>query len=304
MTTFWILAAFFAFVMTAVTIAGYFVSIRTRGNLTPEVSAQLSHEPALPRAHAAFLGVFRSIGESFPEAKREQNPYRRRLSASGYRWPSAVPVFYGIKAATTLLGASAAGVIALGFGGSLSAVPLPMLCVGAFAFMLPNRILNSRVRTRSRRLRSGLPAALDLLVVDLEAGQSLDSSIADCSRALKHTHPDLSAELAQLHFELKAGNNRADAFRGLSERNQEQELRKLANVLIDSDRFGVTLAPSLRSHNTYLRTRFRQQAQEAARKVGVKLVFPVFFLIFPSVLLVTLGPACIMMFQQLANMMR
>jgi tight adherence protein C len=78
----------------------------------------------------------------------------------------------------------------------------------------------------------------------------------------------------------------------------------LANLLVDSDRFGASIGPALRSHAKYLRTRFRQQAQERARKVGVKLIFPVFFLIFPSVLLVTLGPACIMMYQQLANLMK
>jgi tight adherence protein C len=90
----------------------------------------------------------------------------------------------------------------------------------------------------------------------------------------------------------------------MAARNKEPELRKLANLLIDSDRFGVSIGPALRSHSKHLRTRFRQLAQEKARKIGVKLIFPVFFLIFPSVLLVTLGPACIMMFQQLKTMMQ
>lgn len=170
--------------------------------------------------------------------------------------------------------------------------------------MLPDRILESRIRARGQRLRRGLPAALDLMILGLEAGQSLDHTIADCSRGLKYTHPDLSLELAHLYMELRASNSRTEAFRNLAERNREPELRKLSNLLIDSDRFGVTLGPALRSHNKYLRTRFRQRAQEAARKVGVKLIFPVFFLIFPSVLLVTLGPACMMMFQQLQNLMK
>ena len=86
-------------------------------------------------------------------------------------------------------------------------------------------------------------------------------------------------------------------------RNQDSELRKLANLLVDSDRFGVSIGPALRTHAKYLRTRFRQQAQEKARKVGVKLIFPVFFLIFPSVILVTLGPAVILLFTQMKALM-
>src|SRR5260370_10606181 len=173
-----------------------------------------------------------------------------------------------------------------------------MVCGLGLGFMLPDRVLAARIRARARRLRSAVPPALDLMVLGMEAGQSLDQSIADASRSLKRTHPVLSAELAQLYLELKTSRSRADSFRGFSLRNNEPELRKLANLLIDSDRFGASIGPALRSHTKYLRTRFRQQAQEKARKIGVKLIFPVFFLIFPSVLLVTLGPACIMMYQQ------
>jgi tight adherence protein C len=169
--------------------------------------------------------------------------------------------------------------------------------------MVPDRVLDSRVKARSHRLRSAIPPALDLVVLGLEAGQSLDQSLADASRSLKRTHPDFSSELAQLYLELKTGSSRPAAFRAFGTRGKDPELRKLSNLLIDSDRFGTSLAPALRTHAHYLRTRFRQQAQEMARKVGVKLIFPVFFLIFPSVLLVTLGPACMMMFQQLKTLM-
>jgi tight adherence protein C len=142
------------------------------------------------------------------------------------------------------------------------------------------------------------------MTMGIEAGQSLDQSIADVSRGLRTTHPELSSEFAQLYFELRASSSRASALRNIAARNNEPELRKVANLLIDSDRFGTSLGPALRGHVKYLRMRFRQQAQEAARKVGVKLIFPVFFLIFPSVLLVTLGPACIMMYQQLNNLLK
>ena len=126
----------------------------------------------------------------------------------------------------------------------------------------------------------------------------------DTSLELRQSHPDLSEELAQVNLELRAGKSRADALHQLGARSRDPELKKLAGLLIDSDRFGTTLGPALRIHAKYLRTRMRQQAQEAARKVSVKLIFPVFFLIFPSVLLVTLGPAVLHMTKQFAEMIK
>jgi tight adherence protein C len=253
---------------------------------------------------SAVANLFQSIGENFPAAKNEKNPYRLRLASAGYRWPAALPIFYGIKCGSALFFAGVAGILALVYRGEPSLTPVPMICGLGLGFLLPDRVLSSRVRARARRLRSAIPPALDLMVLGMEAGQSLDQAIADASRGLKRNYLDLSTELAQLYMELRTGGSRADSFRALAARNNEPELRKLSNLLIDSDRYGVSIGPALRSHAKYLRTRFRQQAQEKARKVGVKLIFPVFFLIFPSVLLVTLGPACIMMYQQLNSLLR
>lgn len=177
-----------------------------------------------------------------------------------------------------------------------------MICGGAFGYMMPDRILTMLASARAKRLRRALPSALDLMVLALEAGQSLDQSIIDTSRALKSSHPDLATELLLLHLDLRANTSRADSLRNLAERNEDPELRKVTTLLIDADRFGTTLGPALRTHSRYLRIRFRQKAQEAARKLSVKLIFPVFFLIFPSVVLVTLGPAAIMIMTQLKAM--
>ena len=299
----WLGAGFFGFVMTAVLACGYFFLQRSSSRRSTDIPASLSTDPALPRSRAAFVDVFRSIGENFPAAKDEKNPYRVKLTGAGYRWASALPVFYGIKFASALFFAGLFGIIALLYRGDSSATLFPMLCGAGLGFMVPDRVLTSRVRARARRLRSAIPPALDLMVLGMEAGQSLDQSIAGSSRGLKRTHPDLSGELAQLYLELQTGQSRAEAFRSFGTRNKEQELRRLGNLLVDSDRFGTSLGPALRTHAKYLRTRFRQQAQETARKVGVKLIFPVFFLIFPSVLLVTLGPACMMMYKQLKTLL-
>lgn len=152
-------------------------------------------------------------------------------------------------------------------------------------------------------IRRALPAALDLIVLGVEAGQSLDQALQSTARELQYIYPDLCDELALTFFELQLGKSRMQAFQTMADRTQEAELRKLAKLFIDTDRFGTSLGPVLRTHAKYLRTRMRQQAQEQARKVGVKLVFPVFFLIFPSVLLVTLGPAVITLMEQLRSLM-
>lgn len=288
---------FFAFILIAVAGVGYCYQLLTeRRN---EGAADFIGSTQRTGSRAAVANLFQSIGENFPAAKNEQNPYRVRLAAAGHRWPSALPIFYGIKCGSALFFAGLFGIIGLALQHDPAAIPLPMICGLGIGFLLPDRVLSAQSRARAQRLRNAIPPALDLMVLAMEAGQALDQSIADASRGLKRTHPDLSTELAQLYLELRTGGSRADSFRALAARNHEPELRKLANLFIDSDRFGVSIGPALRSHAKYLRTRFRQQAQEKARKVGVKLVFPVFFLIFPSVLLVTLGPACMMMYRQL-----
>ena len=165
--------------------------------------------------------------------------------------------------------------------------------------MLPDRVLERIAARRVNQLRRGLPAAIDLMVLAVEAGQSLDAAILEASRGLRVTHPALASEFTQLHLELRANPSRVEALQNFATRGRDLELRKFTNLLIDTDRFGTSLGPALRTHARYLRTRFRQNAQERARKVGVKLIFPVFFLIFPSVILVTLGPAVILLYGQL-----
>jgi tight adherence protein C len=168
--------------------------------------------------------------------------------------------------------------------------------------VFPDRVLRSMIKARAARIRRALPDALDLLVLCVEAGQSLDQALLDSSAELKRACPDLSAEISLTHLEVRAGTSRADALRNLAGRVPEPELRKLVNLLIQADRFGSSLGPSLRVHARHLRIRSRQRAEESARKISVKLPFPIFFLIFPSMLMVTAGPAILQIFTQLLPM--
>jgi tight adherence protein C len=246
----------------------------------------------------------RRVGQAFPAARTSNDSIRRQLEAAGFRWDAAPQVLFGVKYAGALFLAGLGGASAAQSGQGLFGVLLGALCLGGFGFLVPDRVVEFIIRRRSERLRRGLPAALDLLVLGLEAGQSMDQAMFETSLSLRNIYPDLSAELYRVHLDARASKSRLEAYRHLAERNRQPELTKLVNLMIDSDRFGTSIAPALRTHARYLRTRFRQRAQESARKVSVKLVFPVFFLILPSVLLVTLGPALLQMKMQLESIIR
>lgn len=296
-----LMGGFFLAVLAATVAAGYvFLSREARGSKanTAALSVRGGNDPVSTREMLA--DAFRAMGEALPAGKEEEaNSVRRQLAAAGYRDPSSVLVFNGIKFAMAVLLGAMMGVAGLANQPDLFASFLALGGGAGFGYLLPDFLLGPIIRARASRIRQAVPAAIDLMVLSVEAGQSLNQAILDTSAELRQAYPDMAAELAQVHFELRAGKSRADALAKLGQRNNEPELRKLANVLIDSDRFGTSLAPALRTHARYLRTRMKQQAQGAARRVAVKLVFPVFFLIFPSVLLVTLGPAVIKMTMQL-----
>jgi tight adherence protein C len=165
------------------------------------------------------------------------------------------------------------------------------LLAGLLGYALPNEILLMLIQRRRRILRHSLPDALDLLVVCVESGLGLDQAILDVSKELSITHPQLSDEFSLVTLELKAGKRRSEALRNLADRTGEDEFKKLVSILIQTDRFGTSIAQALRSHAEFMRVKRRQIAEEKANKVGVKLVFPIFFFILPSMFLVTVGPA-------------
>ncbi len=304
MTTAGILITFFFFTLAAASAAGYVFVLRPSRMQTAQaqIPAPLA-QAEVPVAQAAVLDVFRLIGEAIPWRDSQAATLRKLLSAAGYRWPTAVPVFLGIKCGSAVLLAAVGVWAALTFQDDASMVFLPALCGLGFGYMLPDRILERLAARRIRQLRRALPSALDLMVLAVEAGQGLDAAVLEASRGLRVAHPELASEFTQLSLELRANTSREEALRNFAERGRDSEIKKFAYVLIDTDRFGTTLGPALRTHARYLRTRFRQAAQERARKVAVKLIFPVFFLIFPSVVLVTLGPATILLYTQLKTLL-
>ncbi|MDX1980035.1 MAG: type II secretion system F family protein [Bryobacteraceae bacterium] len=289
-----ILAAFFAFVLASVSLAGYFLVVRrpAEGGSDLDGDGEESNKDL-------FLSVFHALGEYMPASKGGREAMQQRLHFAGYRFPAALKVYTGLKWGIGLLFAGLLAIVATmnrDDGGMALAAGICGLGIG---FLMPERFLDARIRSRNDRLRRAIPPALDLTVMALEAGQNLDQALLAASRGLRAMFPDLSNELIQVHLQMRASKARVEALTQMAERNSEPELRKLCLLLVESDRFGTSLAPTLRQHARHLRVRFRQGAQEAARKLTVKMVFPVFFLIFPSILVVTLGPAALTLVKHL-----
>lgn len=282
-----ILAGFFAVVMAGVVAAGYVFF----GRVEKADGGSVLTEPGLEGTQAFLAQAFQRVGESVPAAKADENPMRSLLMKAGYRYASAVPILQGVKYAAALLFGAVLAIGAAFNKGDIGTVLIGAVCGGGIGFLLPEIVLKRIIKARADRIHRAIPFALDLITLAVEAGQSLNQAIVEASRELLSAHPDMSEELSQVNLELRAGKSRAEALQQLGARTGDPELKKLSSLLNDSDRFGTSIGPALRTHAKYLRTRMRQKAQESARKVSVKLIFPVFFLIFPSVLLVTLGPA-------------
>jgi tight adherence protein C len=146
------------------------------------------------------------------------------------------------------------------------------------------------VRRRQHAIGKGLPNALDLMVVCVESGLGIDQAMIQVSKELAVAHPEICEEFTQVNLEMRAGKPRADALHRMAERTGVEDVRKFVAVLVQTDKFGTSIAASLRGHADYLRTMSRQRAEEKAAKLAVKLVFPIFFCVLPSLFIVTIGP--------------
>ncbi|MGA2131180.1 MAG: type II secretion system F family protein [Bryobacteraceae bacterium] len=264
--------------------------------------------PTLDRIGQAKPSVLaqkvQSLGQHAPVSLQDAQTARRTLIAAGYRAESAVPLFYGIK---LILGAALA-ILSIVFRNSITVNPVLRIVLPVAAtvggYWLPGFLLERRVTKRQEKLRLSLPDGLDLMVVSVEAGLGLDQAVQNVGRELSVAHPELSEELGLVTLEMRAGKRRAEALRNLAQRTGEPELRKLTAILIQSDRFGTSMAEALRTHSEFMRVRRRQEAEERAAKVGVKLVFPIFFFILPSILVVAAGPGILQVFKYLFPLMK
>ena len=301
----------FLMLMTGITWFGYRIFykpgrfLKQLGNpvITDQQRLAVQDTSSEPES-SSIITFLHSLGSKVPTSEADVATLRTNLIRAGYRSENAVHVFFGLRIVTTL------GMLAVCVTMEPHLPPNPMMKImlmisGCSAgWILPKFFLEKKVAKRQEVLRLSLPDALDLLVVSVEAGLGLDQAINHVARELQVSHPQLSEEIQLVTLEMRAGKRRSDALRNFAERTGESEIKKLVAILIQNDRFGTSMGESLRTHSDFLRIARRQEAEERAGKVGVKLVFPIFFFILPSMLIVAAGPGILQIFKYLFPMMK
>jgi len=292
-----------AFVFAALLIAGGAMALspanggaieRRLGELT---GGRVKPSEEAPGYEKAVLDALKKVGNIAPRSASEMGKLQQRLVAAGYRRHEALVIFFGIRLGCAFL---AFAVLMSG----LLARPNLFVALGgcALGYLLPSMALARLAKRRQHRIRLGLADALDLLVVSVEAGLGLDQAIQRVGEELDFAHPDLSDELRLINLELRAGKARIEALHNLASRTGVDDIQSLVAMLVQTDKFGTSVAQSLRVHSDTVRTKRRQRAEEAAAKTGVKMVFPLVFCIFPAIFIVTIGPAAIKFVQIIVPM--
>jgi tight adherence protein C len=239
-----------------------------------------------------------SIGQMLPAAGgKTVSRWQLMAMRAGYRSPEVVLRIRGMKLLSPVL-----FVALVLFTGLYKFSPfLILLLAAAFGYLFPEIFLNWRIKARQHRLRLALPDGLDLLVICVEVGLGLDQALLRVATELQIVHPELSEELQLVTAEMRVGKTRVEALRELGRRTGLEDIKSLVGMLVQTERFGTSIAQSLRIYSEELRTKRRQRAEELTAKTSVKMVPALVFFIFPALMVVILGPAIITLIRTLGH---
>ncbi|MEW6380968.1 MAG: type II secretion system F family protein [bacterium] len=241
-----------------------------------------------------------------PKSEGELSSMQKNLLRAGYRSRNAAIIFFGAKGFFAILLPSACLFVQL-------ILPRPvehkflafiLLLMAVAGFYLPHIWLRAHTDRRKEKICEGFPDSLDLLVVCVEAGMGLDAAINRVAEEMRLVNQEISDELQVLNLELRAGKSRIDALRSLAFRTDLEDVKSLVTLLIQAERFGTSIAQALRIHSDAMRVKRQQRAEEMAGKLPVKILFPLIFFIFPSLLIVILGPPVIKIIDKLPQLLR
>jgi tight adherence protein C len=308
-----ILAVAIALIALSVTFAVLFIGAVAPGRQGPLGARLAEFEGGDPHAAETLrkrrrqlraerlASLVQALGERIEPGRKDIPAIRLRMLQAGFPSPSAVPVFLGSRIALPIaMGFSA--VTILGVLGMTSLVGMiATIWFAALGYIAPGVYVNGRIRSRQKQMQKALPDALDLLVVCVEAGLGLNQAMVRVSEEIERLSPVLSEQLALVNLEIRAGTAREEAFRNMGERTGLDDIKSLMAMLIQTDRFGTSIAQALRVQADTLRTKRRQRAEEAAAKTTIKLVFPLVLFIFPAMFVVILGSAIIQIFEALGR---
>ncbi len=291
-------------VAVALSLVGVKLWVRPKEAIERVTGAGVSPAEETPKHPSlVFHELVQRLGNVLPASPKDVGVVQRQLIRAGYRDANAIKILYGAKVIFAVLLPLVMTLLVANNDSDPANKMMAVLASAAFGFFLPNEYVKIMSKRRQKRLRRGLPNALDLMVVCVESGLGLDQAIVQVAKELEQAHPEITEEFHLVNLELKAGKRRVDALRNLAERTSVDDLKRLVAVLIQADRFGTGIAQSLRGHADYMRVQARQTAEEKAAKLGVKLVFPIFFCILPSLFVVTVGPIVVKIMRELLPMM-
>lgn len=284
--------------------AGLYILLRPDLDLVKRFSnrdeSSHPHSISVSQTLAGISDWVKPVGMAIPRSQEELSRQQRRLAKAGFRRKDATMVFIGAQVLVTVSTFLAFVLSGQFFQNPILFLVLPFL-VGA---LLPDLWLTWQISSRKERIERGLPDALDLLVICVEGGMGLDQALMRISQELGRVHPDLSDELKFYLAEINAGRSREDALRNLGLRTPVDDLRALTAVLIQTDRFGTSVGDSLRAFSEGMRVKRRQRAEEKAAKLGVKMIPPMVFFIFPSIFVVVLGPSIINLIREMLPLLK
>jgi tight adherence protein C len=223
-----------------------------------------------------------------PKSPKDMSRLQKRMAKAGYHGLGPALIFTGFQLLLPVLFGAAAFLLAHGALRIVAAVIAAIV-----GYVVPGFVLERQIKRRQKVIQNGLPDALDLFIVCLEAGSSLDQAILKTSQDLDVPYPPLADELRMINTEMRAGKPRLEAFKNFATRTAVDDVRALVSMLVQADRFGTSISLALRTHADTSRTKRRQRAEERAQKIGVKLVFPLAFCLFPAFYVVTLGSAVV-----------
>ena len=233
-----------------------------------------------------------NLGERVSPGELEVGKVKRRLITAGFRNPRAVPTFYGLRVLSVAIFFFAfISLFGPAFGLTGPKYMAMLGLSGVFGWIMPGAFVSRRVRLRKKQVQKALADTLDMLVVCVEAGLGLNQAMSRVAEEVEHISPIMSEEIEIMNLEIRAGTPREDALRHLGERTDVKDIKGLVSMLIQTDRFGTSIATALRVHSDDLRVKRRQRAEEAAAKTTIKLVVPLAIFVFPAMFVVILGPA-------------
>lgn len=238
--------------------------------------------------------VAKRVSTFVPKSPKEMGRLAKRMTRAGFRNPRA-PIYFAVAEIVVPI---VLALLTISFMGTVRGTIFALLAAGV-GYALPGVWLAHKTSQRQKQIQNGLPDALDLLIVCVEAGAGLDSAIVKASEELALSYPPLAEELRLITTETRAGKPRLEAFKNFAARTGVDDVRALVAMLVQTDRFGTSIAQALRTHAATSRTKRRQRAEERAAKLGVKLVFPLVFCLFPALYVVVLGPAVIKIMEHL-----